>query len=82
MALLKIIVYINHCIVSMSKISHTTLYMVLSFTVTFKFTVQSNMQCKNCRSMSKYMTENTHKALSTWYHEKKMPPERSNTKNI
>jgi len=56
--------------------------MISSFTATFKFTVQSNMQCKKCRSMSKFMTENNHKALRAWYHEKKMLPERSNTKNI
>jgi len=56
--------------------------MILSFRATFKFTVQSNMQYNKCRSMSKFIADNNHKAPSTWYHEKKMPPERSNTKNI
>lgn len=78
----EVTVYINRSMVRMYKIWQIILYMILSFTATFKFTVQSNMQCKKCRSMSKFMTENNHKALSTRYHEKKMPPERSNTENI
>jgi hypothetical protein len=76
----EVIVLISYCMVRAWKTGHITLYMILSFTVTFKFNVQSNMQCRKHRSMSKLLTENNHKALNIQYQDKKTPPEMSNIK--